>query len=237
MDAERSLVVQKFRTLAETFMRLAAGPGPDPTTPVGRSVCQRDYHANDQAGKLAILAFRRGWLKIPGLDVLVAEIDNPPAPPLVAQCLPVYCPSNLFSKLAGNQEIPVVNEAGGLRITGASCGGILPGLYPEALPGHPFTGVDGTGTWQATCDHHAMVCKWLADAIGTRRPAKAREPLTEAQERVFQVIVAEGPIQGSDICKRTGDEQSTLTSHIIPALKKLRGVKNKRGAGYYAPNG
>lgn len=237
MDAERSLVIQKLRTLAETFLRLAAGPGPDPTTTAGRSVCWQELHATDLAGKLVILAYRRGWLKVAGLDKLVEEIDNPPHHPPGAQATLVPCPANLFSLLAGHHQVEALREGGEWRITGPSCGGLLPDLYPDALLGHPFTGVDGAGTWQATCDHQATVCRWLADAIGTRRPAKAREPLTEAQERVFQVIVAEGPIQGSDICQRTGDEQSTLTSHIIPALKKRRGVKNKRGAGYYAPNG
>ncbi len=61
-----------------------------------------------------------------------------------------------------------------------------------------------------------------------------KEPLSDTEEKVYRLICERGPIQGDEICRETGMEQSTLTSHIIPALKAKRGVRNKRGAGYYA---
>ncbi len=61
------------------------------------------------------------------------------------------------------------------------------------------------------------------------------EPLTNRAESVYQYIIAEGPVTGPKITKRTGIDQSTLTKEIVPELKRLRGIVNKPGAGYYSP--
>lgn len=64
-------------------------------------------------------------------------------------------------------------------------------------------------------------------------------PLTDTQTKVLKIIKSSRkPIRGKTIIIRLREqygltlEQSTLTRHIIPALKK-HGVKNKPGAGYY----
>lgn len=61
-------------------------------------------------------------------------------------------------------------------------------------------------------------------------------PLTDAQQRVYEVIREDGPIMGTAICNRTGLSQSSLTSHVIPVLKERKGVKNRSGSGYYLPD-
>ncbi len=66
-----------------------------------------------------------------------------------------------------------------------------------------------------------------------RTAGKAPKPLPDTQQRVYDVIAKDGPIMGAAICRQVGIEQASLTALIIPALKKSRGVKNQRGAGYY----
>jgi len=61
------------------------------------------------------------------------------------------------------------------------------------------------------------------------------EPLTGRAQAGYKEIVKDGPLTGVEITSRTGIDQSTLTKEIIPELKRLRGIKNKRGAGYYSP--
>jgi hypothetical protein len=63
---------------------------------------------------------------------------------------------------------------------------------------------------------------------------KPVKPLPDTQQRAYDLILAKGPIMGTAICHHIGCSQSSLTGHIIPALKKKPwGVKNCRGAGYY----
>lgn len=65
------------------------------------------------------------------------------------------------------------------------------------------------------------------------------EPLTERQGTVYKVIVEASNqgrrLTGKEITKLTGIDQSTLTKEIIPKLKRLRGIANKPGAGYFIP--
>jgi hypothetical protein len=74
-------------------------------------------------------------------------------------------------------------------------------------------------------------------SISNTPDARDDEPLTDMQEKVFAIIEDHGPITGKAIIALlpNGDkiDQSALTTHIIPPLKQLRGVRNKRGAGYY----
>jgi hypothetical protein len=66
--------------------------------------------------------------------------------------------------------------------------------------------------------------------------APMAKTLSKRAEAVYRIIVQDGPITGREICAITRIDQSTLTSHIIPELKELRGVTNDRnGAGYYSP--
>ena len=71
------------------------------------------------------------------------------------------------------------------------------------------------------------------------------EPLTKRAESVYQIILQFGPIIGREIIEKLDKcghedigsiDQSTLTKDIIPELKRLRGVRNKPGVGYYDPN-
>ncbi len=68
----------------------------------------------------------------------------------------------------------------------------------------------------------------------------AKTPLTDSERRVLELIKgAPDGIMGPQIVAALSKEgirlaQSTLTRHIIPKLK-ARGVKNRRGAGYYLP--
>jgi len=59
-------------------------------------------------------------------------------------------------------------------------------------------------------------------------------PLTERESLVDSLIRAEGPLSGKEICNKTGIDQSSLTSQVIPILKK-RGLRNRRGVGYFFP--
>lgn len=66
-------------------------------------------------------------------------------------------------------------------------------------------------------------------------PDVPSEPLTKRGESVYRYIVSDGPVFGWQITQKTGIGQSTLTKEIIPELKRLRGIVNKPGAGYYSP--
>ncbi len=62
-------------------------------------------------------------------------------------------------------------------------------------------------------------------------------PLTDTQQAALDLILEHSPdgIMGKQLATALGIEHSTLTRHIIPELKKLHGVKNRSGAGYYLP--
>lgn len=93
--------------------------------------------------------------------------------------------------------------------------------------------------WETTDSGHRIVrdTLFLGHICGQPYPPP-NEPLTELQQEVFELIQNEGPIMGTAITRRLDIAQSTLTSHIIPVLKRLRNVRNKYGAGYYvADNG
>ncbi len=65
-------------------------------------------------------------------------------------------------------------------------------------------------------------------------------PLTETERAVLNVIKTRSPegIMGKEIVAAIAPisiKLNTLTRHIIPKLKELRGVENRRGAGYYIP--
>ncbi len=64
-------------------------------------------------------------------------------------------------------------------------------------------------------------------------PPPPKPPLTDSESKVFEIIESDGPVQGVEICRRTGVSQSGLTSHIIPALKKKRDVKTLPSRGYH----
>ena len=62
------------------------------------------------------------------------------------------------------------------------------------------------------------------------------KPLTEQQQKVYDLIKDKGPLTGKQIVNRLGiTSESVLTSHCIPVLKD-HGIKNRRGLGYYHPD-
>jgi hypothetical protein len=63
----------------------------------------------------------------------------------------------------------------------------------------------------------------------------APELLSEREEEVDQLIRNEGPLPGKAICKRLVIGEKVLANHIIPALKRKRGLQNKRTRGYFYP--
>jgi len=89
----------------------------------------------------------------------------------------------------------------------------------------------------------AQLPRWEQLSSETVSPCDAedddskREPLSSRCEEVDKAIRTYGkPLFGKEICvKVAGLAQGTLTKHIIPELMKKRGLKNKRGAGYYYP--
>ena len=92
---------------------------------------------------------------------------------------------------------------------------------------------------QAIAEADAVLTRLTAEPP-TVQPEQAKaadtnDKLTDAQQQVFELIRDKGPIMGIEIVNKTGVSQSGLTSHIIPALKKKRGVENQPGAGYYLP--
>lgn len=69
-------------------------------------------------------------------------------------------------------------------------------------------------------------------------------PLTNRAQRVYEIILKHGPITGPSILEFLDDnsadgihslDQSTLTKEVIPELKRMRGVQNRRGVGYFDP--
>ena len=62
-------------------------------------------------------------------------------------------------------------------------------------------------------------------------------PLTDTKQAALDLILEHSPdgIMGKQLATALAIEHSTLTRHIIPELKKLHGVKNRSGAGYYVP--
>jgi DNA-binding CsgD family transcriptional regulator len=117
---------------------------------------------------------------------------------------------------------------------------------PAALNDFVIAGPDGSG-WgmHRLNDWPETSAKWRKAALesldvmrvrlGQRAKRRNTPPLTEREREVYDLLAALRPGQaltGKQIKQKTGIDQSTLTSHIIPKLK-LHGVKNRRGVGYY----
>ena len=77
----------------------------------------------------------------------------------------------------------------------------------------------------------------LQGAMPANSPKSEGELLTDTQTEVADWIRNAGrPVSGKEIVNALMlSSESTLTSRIIPALKR-RGLKNRRGAGYYFPS-
>jgi len=100
--------------------------------------------------------------------------------------------------------------------------------------------------WKAIQDRDAEVLEWferLKAATGVAAGVAAGKGfdtrlLTESERAVYELIATKGPIGGKSICNTVGCEQSTLTGHIIPSLKKHLenhgvSIKNRKTVGYY----
>jgi hypothetical protein len=72
----------------------------------------------------------------------------------------------------------------------------------------------------------------------SQRAGKSRETevLSDRENKVDSLIRQEGPLTGKEIHNRTGIGEKVLSNHIIPALKRKRGQKNKRSRGYFYPS-
>ena len=117
----------RFRQLADQYEKIA--------NPLEQSCTAID----ENAGKLTIAAFHRGYLSdVPSLGDLVEWVENPPSPfPLDPQAKSAPCASNLFRELCGNHIIPGKKQPEGYwRIhSDRTHGGIMPSVFPDILPG------------------------------------------------------------------------------------------------------
>ena len=84
----------------------------------------------------------------------------------------------------------------------------------------------------------------LVTAGEVSRETRNDEPLTIRAKAVYRSITWFGPIIGRMIIEKLDEcchedigsiDQSTLTKDIVPEFKRLRGVLNKPGVGYYDP--
>jgi hypothetical protein len=85
-------------------------------------------------------------------------------------------------------------------------------------------------------------CLALADIFDEQcASADASIRLTDSEKRVHEVILTAAPdegVTGREIAARLARSgyaitQATLTRHIIPKLRDHRGLKNRKGVGYY----
>jgi DNA-binding CsgD family transcriptional regulator len=77
--------------------------------------------------------------------------------------------------------------------------------------------------------------KGLSSGGWVKRAPPTLPPLSDREREVYDVIRQHGHLTGKQIANRTGIGEKTLTRHIIPTLK-LRGLRNRRGVGYYFPD-
>lgn len=61
------------------------------------------------------------------------------------------------------------------------------------------------------------------------------EPLTTRAQIVFDVLVTHQPATGKELARLTGIDAPTIRKELVPELKRLRGMRCKRGAGYWFP--
>lgn len=149
MDA-RPLIAAQFRQIAAEYLN-------DPS-----------YDTEDRAGKLLLAAYDRHYLPtIPGLDELVELAKSKPEPPAPGKCVFVPCPANVWIRFCGQDRIEVFNH--GDRVAYASdrtSGGIMPGEFPDVLPGVPLRHEEGANRQKAA------VCEWLAAAVESTPKSK-----------------------------------------------------------------
>lgn len=89
-----------------------------------------------------------------------------------------------------------------------------------------------------------LIAARLATGEAVSTGSRYDDPLTKRAEAVYNIILESGKIIGREIIKKLDErchedigsiDQSTLTKDIVPELKRLRGVKNRPGVGYYDP--
>ena len=70
---------------------------------------------------------------------------------------------------------------------------------------------------------------------GGTSPAAAEMPLSEWEQKVDQLIRDKGPLSGKEICLAIGIEIKVLYNHVVPALKRKRGLSKQGQVGYFYP--
>ncbi len=76
---------------------------------------------------------------------------------------------------------------------------------------------------------------YVPEAMKADQDGPAATPLSEREQEVDEFIREYGPKTSREIARGTGIGDDVLRNHVIPALKRKRGLQNKRSRGYYYP--
>jgi hypothetical protein len=61
--------------------------------------------------------------------------------------------------------------------------------------------------------------------------------LTDHESEVdSEIRKSDRPLTAKQLASKTGIGQDVLENHVLPALKRKRGLENQRGAGYFYPS-
>jgi hypothetical protein len=152
--------------------------------------------------------------------------------------------------LKASQEVvmrPIASEVGRITFPASATEHFEGRGFVKRFPHSLFSEL-GHDVWRSS---EAAVGEILRLAVALCPPAKQEDtgtiaassvpPLTETGAAVLALIKAQptgSGITGREIVKVLSErgfpiQQSTLTKHVMPELKKWHGVKNRLGVGYY----
>jgi hypothetical protein len=99
-------------------------------------------------------------------------------------------------------------------------------------------------SWKIICEHYGLDAGGRKIEQGSRAGQQdgSPPPLSPTEQDAFKIIralPAGEAIQGRQWAMKAGIDEKTLRTHIVPKLKRLRGLKNRPNVGYYIdpPNG
>lgn len=175
---ERHVFVLRFRELAAQFINkeyAENGVVDENGKPVATELPKQAVL--NEAGKLIIAAYNRGFLALPGLGALVDWVQNPPPHPEGAQASLCPCPSNLYREVCGFNWWPVNLLADGkAEVSGDAFGGIVPKMLADSPALHRPTLAQSINRQNATLRmQFGLVCKLLADEIERTSGPDARD--------------------------------------------------------------